>query len=74
MHPAQHRRIQPRTGHFCLDTQEVLLTEIRESAKFENTSQVSGHAISRASSGPVSSLSVLFSPHLNSLPSQQVLS
>lgn len=73
MHPAQHRRIQPRTGHFCLDTTEVLLTEIVESTKFENTSQVSGHAVSA-----VSSMACFSSPGSlpppGSLPSQQVLS
>jgi hypothetical protein len=51
----------------------VLLTEIVESTKFENTSQVSGHAVSAASSMACFS-SPGSPPPPGSLPSQQVLS
>jgi hypothetical protein len=65
------RRNGGPTGQFCHDTCEMLLTEITESTKFENTSQVQNTADSTAHLWSERPLFVL---PPGSLPSQQVLS
>ena len=65
------RRNGGPTGQFCHGTCEMLLTEITESTKFENTSQVQNTADSTAHLWSERPLLVL---PPGSLPSQQVLS